>query len=114
MVEPQLETQYQNPYSLSGIALARFREAFGEPGLAAGHDHQWSLKTAPFGHDIHILLNGQEHRPIVWIFDPNDRADGVSRSVVEHEDGIGDIVNHVRDRVKKASQTMRKAEERQK
>jgi hypothetical protein len=95
-------TQAQNPYSLSGLTLARFREAFGEPNLSIGHDFQWTLKTSPFGIDIHVLVNGTEETPVVWIFDPNDRADGVTRSVIEQEDAIVDVVDHVRDRVSKA------------
>jgi hypothetical protein len=100
-----------NPYSLSGIAMARFRETFGEPNLSEGNDYQWSLATSPFGNDIHILINGQEERPVVWIFDPNDRADGVSRSIIEQEDAISEIVDHIRARVNKASKVSRKVRE---
>lgn len=111
MSEQSESTPQLNPYSLSGLALARFRETFGEPTMSIGHDHQWSLKTAPFGHDIHVLVDGQEHRPIVWIFDPNDRSDGVSRSLIEEEESIATIVDHVRDRVRKAAQITRKIRE---
>lgn len=96
-----------NPYTLSAIALARFRETFGEPNISEGSDHQWSLKTSPFGNDINVLINGSDTQPIVWIFDPNDRADGVSRSVIEQEQVISNIVDHIRDRVNKASRITR-------
>jgi hypothetical protein len=100
--------QALNPYSLSGITLSRFREAFGAPNLTMGHDYQWSLKTSPFGTDINVLVNGTQEKPVVWIFDPNDRADGVSRSAIEDEESILVIIDHIRDRVLKASKISHK------
>jgi hypothetical protein len=93
----------QNPYSLYGIALSRFHEAFGPSNHAGEHEHQWSLKSSPFANDIHVLLTGWENKPVIWIFDTNDPGDGASRSVIEHEDGISRVIIHVRDRVRKAS-----------
>jgi hypothetical protein len=98
----------ENPYSLAGITFSRFRESFGDPNITIKTDRQWTLKTAPFATDIHVLITGVANQPVVWIFDSNDRNDGVSRSLIESEDGIIDIIDHVRERVTRASRIARK------
>jgi hypothetical protein len=101
--------QPPHQFSLLGITLSRFREAFGEAVLSVEKDYQWTLKTSPFGCDVHVLLHGLSKRPIVWIFDANDRNDGVSRSMIEHEDAIIEVIDHIRDRIKRGSRIARKA-----
>jgi hypothetical protein len=102
----------QNPYSLYGIALARFHEAFGQSTHSGEHEHQWSLKSSPFAADIHVLLTGWENKPVIWIFDTNDSGDGASRSVIEHEESIFRIISHLRARVRKASRIARQVKDR--
>jgi hypothetical protein len=100
-----------NPFSLRGLTVARFRESFGDPRLSGPTETQWSVKTSPFGKDIFVLITGSTNQPTVWLFDSNDRNDGVSRSVIEHEDGIIDIIDHVRERVTRASRISRKSKD---
>jgi hypothetical protein len=95
-------------YSLKGIAIARFVEAFGDATNTMTNDHQWSLKTAPFASDLYVLLYGPVNQPLVWILDPNDRNDGASCSMIEDESAIIDIIDHIRHRVIKGSRTRRK------
>ena len=102
------ETPASNPYSLMGIVAARFRESFGDPNMTSFNHQQWTLKTAPFARDIYVLLGGKENQPMVWLFDSNDRNDGVSCSVIEREEGIVEIIDHARDRITRASRTQRK------
>ena len=102
----------QNPYSLYGLTLSRFHEAFGQSHHAGEHEHQWSLSSSPFAVDIHVLLTGWENQPVIWIFDSNDTGDGVSRSVIEHEEGISRVISHLRARVKKASRISRQVKDR--
>lgn len=100
-----------NPFSMFGLTLSRFRESFGEANLSSPHDHQWSVKTSPFGSDVYVLLTGSQNQPFVWVIDPNDRNDGVSRSIVDHEDAIVEIIEHVRERIKKGSRVQRRVKE---
>ena len=92
------------PQSLQALLDARFREAFGEPQHSPNQDDQWSFRpTSAEGLRINVVMNGTRDGPAVWVFDPNDSQFGVGRTSITQADQIDGLIQHIRDRVDRAS-----------
>jgi hypothetical protein len=90
---------------LHAMVHNRFKEVFGPPDNTLGRDH-WSLKPAYPGMFINVLVNGMPDLPAVWVFDPQDRKNGVSYTGIRDRAHLEEIVQQIQDRLKRAGQPL--------
>jgi hypothetical protein len=84
------------------MAHDKLIEAFGPPGKSLDRDDHWALAPYAGGITINLLLNGSSDVPAVWVFDPHDENDGVSRGFVQTTGELAAMIQVIRDRLERA------------
>jgi hypothetical protein len=82
----------------------RLIQEFGAPDNTLGRDDHWALRPTPTGVALHVLVNGTGALPVVWVFDPHPRNDGVMREVVRNEAELLRVIQQIRARLATAAQ----------
>src|SRR5688572_27947656 len=91
------------------LVQARLRECFGQPINTLGRADHWAIAPDAFKPEalkpgevkpaIHVLLNGTEDYPAVWVFDPYRKHDGVYYAALENQAHLDQIIQHIRTRL---------------
>jgi hypothetical protein len=87
---------------MHGIAVEKFRRAFGEPTRIEGKDLCWGLRPFSYVAAINVVLNGGKDRPVVWIFNPHEPTDGIWSATIENDSEIDTIIKRIEDTVRTA------------
>ena len=84
--------------ALKGQVCARLCRVFGEP-RQAGTACQWSSRMRGDAAPMRVLVDGDDQRPTVWIFDPRDPVDGIKQVSVGDQAAADELVREVLQRV---------------
>ena len=90
----------KNPIHELHLAVrARFREVFGDPHHTLGHDDHWRLESNKTL-SLNVLVNGSPEKPAVWVFEPQNRDDGVFSHLISSHEEIEAAINRIQLRLK--------------
>lgn len=84
------------------FVFERLRAAFGEPHRIVGTDRHWALRPVEYAAAIHVLCNGKDDFPILWVFNPHDAKDGVRHTVIRETTEVDALVAGIQEEVRHA------------
>ena len=97
MIVQMMTTRLQPDLHLA--VRARFLEVFGDPHHSMGHDDNWHLQSCNTL-TLNVLVNGSPEKPMVWLFEPQKRDDGVSSRFMNSLDDIDVMIVSIQQRLK--------------
>ena len=77
----------------------RFREVFGKPHHTMGRDDHWRLQSCNLL-CLNVLVSGSREKPMVWLFEPQNRDNGVSSRFMNSLDDIEIMIVSIQQRLK--------------
>jgi hypothetical protein len=78
------------------IVHDRMVKEFGPPANELGRDTQWTIRKFPNYNAIHVLVNGTEREPAMWVFDPHRvNGTGVFRTNISDAGTLEQVVQMI-------------------
>ena len=91
---------------INDVLHSQLRKEFGEPHTITGDGENWTFQPhAASACRINIMANGTREGAILWVFDPNDRKNGVQSINITEDREIPRIIRDIRQRVEDASRS---------
>lgn len=92
------------PTAIRALVRARLRDAFGAPNNKLGREDHWALEPGPYAPSVNVLIDPEATVPVVWIFDPHTKNDGVLRATVKSPEDIEHVIQEIQARMAAAGQ----------
>ena len=98
---PPGEADGRSPRPSCAWVHSRFAAAFGPPLRTYGKDYCWELWPTRHAEPLSILTKGRS-KPVVWVFDPNDPADGARSFEIRSDADVEPVIVHINQRLRHA------------